>query len=498
MNLPLLTTLLCGILIFSLDPAAARQRNCTAEDLDWSNCAWPSKKNESPSNPSPEPEHRLVPRSCEHGICRNKDQKKAIHVMRLPETIHLEAGETVSDIHGFWAQIDLTRVEVGTPASQLINPQVIDGNDDHNASLTCTEINKTKASFASENLPHALLPLTVWKSLYKKYQLMINANWFYIGQGFRSPHIDPCTNIHGYAVSDETGSVVSAADVRDGGNLLDALLIGALSKTENSRKPAKIVANAEIKDYAKPKAAVGGFMIMRNGAYVPSPDPSNLPENPIARTAVGMTGDPTRLYIVVIQGGKTSHGLRARQMFSFFRHNFHALDVINLDNSGSSQLLYYEPPSSSTPTYQTREGDYADCNKPLRIPCTSRQIGDRERVLRHRPVPNFLGITAKPSVEKRALPSRKADKVVGTALPGYRHIGQQYSNSPYLYDDGSLPWSGTIEDCAEKCTLIGCRYFSYAYADSPGRGQYCTLFDDDMIALPTTSDYQMYEATTEE
>lgn len=230
------------------------------------------------------------------------------------------------------------------------------------------------------NPPKALnTPLFTLEEWYAKSPngLKINANWFDISgePGAYFPHEYPCSKIYGYSVSN--GTKISSASTGDptpsGTNLLDALVI-----TGKSSKKISIVPNADINDLQGVTQAVGGFIILQAGKPKKNKEisKSDKPNGTGSRTGVGIKKEAdgsTTLYIVVIQGGDPQYtdGLNANAFARYFKQ-LGASDAINLDNSGSSQLVYGTSPSIST---KTLPGDSYKGNSV------------------YRPIPNYLGIS---------------------------------------------------------------------------------------------------------
>ena len=97
------------------------------------------------------------------------------------------------------------------------------------------------------------------------------------------------------------------------------------------------------------------------------------PSSTGSRTGVGISKDGSTLYIVVVQTGPRQPGMTAKQLAAYL-YQLGAYQAINLDNSGSSQLLYYKKTSDSSYTYKTIFGDKDPSNKDV-----------------DRPIANFLG-----------------------------------------------------------------------------------------------------------
>ena len=176
--------------------------------------------------------------------------------------------------------------------------------------------------------------------------LMVNANWFDISgeEGAYFPHEYPCTKIYGYSASN--GNEVSSASIGDptpsGTNLLDALVISGKPWARSIR----IVPNDQIDSISNVQQAVGGFIILEDGvvkrkSQIPK---SDKPSGTGSRTGVGIKRAPdgtVTMYVVVIQGGSPTYdeGLSAVALARYLKQ-LGATSAINLDNSGSSQLVF--------------------------------------------------------------------------------------------------------------------------------------------------------------
>lgn len=216
----------------------------------------------------------------------------------------------------------------------------------------------------------------------KKPHLLVNANWFNIWESGVPEHgnkINPRTFsrtfLAGLAVSN--GEIVSEHTALDQGHVaLDSLLINKKSGT------ATILSNHDIlileqknKLSLKNTDAVSGFLILKNGIYVPSPDKNNHTHDLGPRTGIGISENGKTLYIIVIQPGIPKKGITAKEFAIIFK-KLGAKEVINFDNNGSSELLY-------------RGTD--ELGKPIKIQTqTSDKKADGTRDS-ERPKPNYIG-----------------------------------------------------------------------------------------------------------
>lgn len=130
-------------------------------------------------------------------------------------------------------------------------------------------------------------------------------------------------------------------------------------------------------DWKDLRAAVsGGTVLLRNGSYGDATVTTNKERHP--RTAVGISWDQTRLYVLVVDGRSVaSVGMTYQEMADFFRYvgAFHAL---NLDGGGSTALAVRDP-------------DLGDVTV-LNVPSDGRE----------RYVPDGLGIFYAPPTAERA------------------------------------------------------------------------------------------------
>jgi hypothetical protein len=204
-------------------------------------------------------------------------------------------------------------------------------------------------------------------------ELKINGNWFDIRGPANYPHVEPCTNIFGYSVSN--GVVVSRADSGDpsGGatNYLDALLIAPGADGRNQFYFAR---NSAISTYTDVKHAIGGFLLVENGKVrkIGEMSSSTKPDKTGARTAIGIDKSGDTMTVVVVQPGPQKTGMTAQQIAYYLKLKHNAYQVINLDNSGSSQFYF----KNGSTVYKALPGDTP--------PVGTTPV--------YRPVPNFLSI----------------------------------------------------------------------------------------------------------
>jgi len=265
----------------------------------------------------------------------------------LPSTIYIGSLDvTLTNVHGFQAQVPLAQAEIVVP--------------DLHGQAPCSN-----HSIEGTRVYDPVYDILGWQEI-EATQLKINGNFFQVFDSV-TPHNMTCTNLHGLSVSN--GTTVSQANVEDFGNLLDAILFLSPEYTSQTGHNAVIVTNASISTYTSYiQNAVSGVIIVQNGRNLSTSSilSSAKPSASGARTGVGLDRNGNTLSIVVIQNGSREAGMTAKQLGAYMIQEFQVDTVLNLDNSGSSQLLYVSP----TQSFITMAGDSQG----------------------YRPVPNFLGI----------------------------------------------------------------------------------------------------------
>jgi Concanavalin A-like lectin/glucanases superfamily/Phosphodiester glycosidase len=235
----------------------------------------------------------------------------------------------------------------------------------------CSSLGITDDDRRALNYP--LYTLEEWQNLFPT-RLKVNANWFDIKGPPGFPHMSPCTDIFGYSVNQ--GQQVSRADNPDvvgtQRNYLDALVVIDTPVPDGTtHRTVRIVKNSEIAGLRNVTFAVGGFILVKDGKSQ-KPYPSSVKEaSSGARTGVGLSADNQTLYIVVVQGGPNTTQMTAADLAAYMKQEQGARNIINLDNSGSSQFLYVD----GTTTYKSEPGDYNSANQKV-----------------YRPIPTFFGI----------------------------------------------------------------------------------------------------------
>lgn len=336
----------------------------------------------------------------ENGICVSPIPTPTITVSDLPSTIDLPGTSTpLQNIVGKKAVVthaDYANYFVPNGKNQSVNCSRLSNYkalECRNGDISCNRLTSLEKSCSSStpkcsevnikdnnnhSLPFALYTLEEWNTIYPG-GLKVNANWFDIDGPPNFPYISPCTQVYGYSANNgtEISSASKGDPVGSQTNLLDALIITSHSLPDGTtHKNIKVVANSDIASTNNISQAVSGFIILKNGRSVSS---SRLPssiksQNTGARTGVGIKneGDGSQtLILVVVQPGSRQPGMTAKELALYLKQ-LGATDVINLDNSGSSQLLY----NSSSGLVITKKGDLDQNNKPA-----------------YRPIPNFLQIS---------------------------------------------------------------------------------------------------------
>lgn len=180
----------------------------------------------------------------------------------------------------------------------------------------------------------------------EKPHLLINANWFNIWEsgipdkGCKiNPRAFDRTFLTGLAVSN--GKIVSEHTVLDQGNIaFDSLVLDKKLRTARILSSRDMSQLTQANNFSfKNKDAVSGFILLKDGNIVPTPNKNNNAQNLSARTGVGVSEDGKKLYILVIQPGIKQCGVTADEFARIFK-TLGVKDAINLDNNGSTELLY--------------------------------------------------------------------------------------------------------------------------------------------------------------
>lgn len=295
-----------------------------------------------------------------------------IAITIIPNTIFIKKGEgkTITGLQGFYATFDLANATFVVPNSPTV--------------YNCSTNPKNKNYCPGIPYNSPLFTLEDWNTRFADSRLKINANFFSIAN--ITMRESPCTKIFGASVSDY--QVVSAASARDivgcpppynqyctvdCGNLLDVFLVTYKRNPDGSTtKTASIVPNASVQDTLNTRlvqSAVAGGIIVKDGTVLKTSDMSSSlkPTNSGSRTAIGISQDGKTIIFLTIQTGSRNPGINASDLGLYMRYNLLCWNVINLDNSGSSQFIYNE---NNKIKYETIPGD----------------------VEGYRPIPNFIGV----------------------------------------------------------------------------------------------------------
>lgn len=281
----------------------------------------------------------------------------------------LEKNPHVRDVTAYYVEIPLSQIQVYVPEVEKFK-------DRHQNSYSGGKFNAP------------LLTLTEWHDAYPKNSqptLLINANWFNVWES-GIPYNGEKMNLRqatrsyliGLSVSD--GKIISSHETLDQENVkLDSIVF-------NSRKKkAKLLFNDEIgkklannSGYFDGKNAVSGFILMREGKILPTPPKNNNHYNRLPRTGIGLKDDNKTAVVIVVHNQTWAHGVNAEEFANLFKL-MGCENVINLDNSGSVELLYLGNNALGQPTpIHTKTSDVNNrCGQSFN--------------LTERPKPNFLG-----------------------------------------------------------------------------------------------------------
>jgi hypothetical protein len=254
---------------------------------------------------------------------------------------------------GYYAVADLRLADIVVPNREVPN--------------TCTE----NATF-----PNRLESIPDWADDYSyKTRLKINANFFDLSMdsgGDDDPYFNDCTTALGLTVSNrEMTSPPSYVH----GVATQSLVFFTAAAVAQYGFEAIIAPDAWTTYAGKIQNAVSGYRLLQDGVYVPQPDKIK-PELYRPRTAVGLSSDNNKLFLVVVnpgndEPGATSGGTTMLALADYLR-SLGAWNALTLDGSGSSQFLY----DDGTRRFQSLPAD-----------TVSGRSGKQ-----FRPVPVFLGI----------------------------------------------------------------------------------------------------------
>ncbi len=186
------------------------------------------------------------------------------------------------------------------------------------------------------------------------FQIMVNANFFYVKSLTNYPHLVPCTTLAGPVISN--GKVVSARIAMDHRErLFDAF---GITKDQKVLIETNARFSAHENDF---KYAIGGVLIFKEGDFFTGRNR----KKPYNRMSIAMDGQGA-LYLSAIWGENKEDGLSVTQLIQFLRTQFDVKIILQLDQGGSS---YFH---------------FNGLDGVLESPPFDKQG--------YRPIPNFLGI----------------------------------------------------------------------------------------------------------
>jgi hypothetical protein len=222
--------------------------------------------------------------------------------------------------------------------------------------------------------------------------LVINAN-FFAWPDWTTPHDAPCGQSIGLARSGGANRSEPENTVHD--LLPDTLLLlsdgtGRIVPTPHSMGDIPVAASSIA-------AAVSGIVIVREGRPVcyriqtcARWDPFSRRDK-VPRTAIGLSSDRTRLVIVVFEDGRgrpsayySTMGVEIDVLAEYFlAYHPDVTDVLMLDGSGSSALVYHPPASMGEAAVAT-------------VPHDSYPLNANPPIRQYRPVPINLAFVTRP------------------------------------------------------------------------------------------------------
>ncbi|MDK2880889.1 MAG: hypothetical protein PWQ99_664 [Clostridia bacterium] len=174
------------------------------------------------------------------------------------------------------------------------------------------------------------------------------------------------------------------------------------------------------------QTAIGGKDLLVVDGWV-APSFSKELEGKFARTAVACSRDGKRLYLVAVEGGKGSRGMRLQELAGFLVERLGAWNAINLDGGGSTTMV-------------------------------ARPLGETGLVLVNTPaqgtqrsVPNALGVfSTAPAGELSGLVIKGPGEVLAGLDYSYKVSGYDQYYNPFTVDQENVTWrivkgSGSIE-----------------------------------------------------
>lgn len=198
-----------------------------------------------------------------------------------------------------------------------------------------------------------LLTLNEWRDNWNKGHpdsdkpdLLVNANWFNVWKSGIPNHgekINPReqarTYITGLSISE--GKLISSHNVLD----QDATGLDTIVFDIKNKKASVISYNdidnqiSDDSDFYDNKNAVSGFIILKNRTTIKTPNLNNNDINRLPRTGIGYKNNGKNIIVMSIHNADKSCGVTASEFASLFAE-LNCTDAINLDNSGSVELIY--------------------------------------------------------------------------------------------------------------------------------------------------------------
>lgn len=229
-------------------------------------------------------------------------------------------------VKGYYASLPVREIEVTVPDVEATP-------DRHGAPYT-------KGQF---NAP--LLTLTEWHEACKRTpDLLINANWYNVWDSGQAKVgskmvLRQLSRTYLIGLSISNGKIISPHTTLDQGDVpLDSIFF------DEDRKQVQIVSHSNIEKtlaelQGRKVNAVSGFITLANNEHIPSPKENNNIYLRLPRTGIGLSQDGTTITVLSIHNPVKDHGVNACELARILQA-LGCKDGINLDNSGSVELLY--------------------------------------------------------------------------------------------------------------------------------------------------------------
>jgi len=182
--------------------------------------------------------------------------------------------------------------------------------------------------------------------------LLVNANFFAVkkvGEESLQPYRDLCTNAMGLSVNNH--ELTSLPGSVHGTNTSSLIFFhkGYAEATQGGF--AKITSNPTLSQYNLDQIqyAVSGYRLLVGGYYEVQQPEAITPNLPRPRTAMGLSVDGKRLYILTVNSGSDSKGATLREMSDTIR-GLGAYQALTMDGSGSAQFQYTNAAGRETKT----------------------------------------------------------------------------------------------------------------------------------------------------